>query len=102
MKRYDKNTEKFTVRAYEWIKTNRIKSIIIALVLIGVIGAAASTDEDVKTDDTKQEANQETKEPKKEKTEDVATEVENVETEDATPEIEKAETEVEKPKQVVS
>ena len=99
MKRYDKNTEKFTVRVQEWIKANRIKSIIIALVLIGVIGAAASSDEDVKTDDTKQEAKQETKEPKEETTEDIATEVENVETEDATPEIEKAETEIEQPKQ---
>lgn len=80
MKRYNKNTEKFTVRAYEWIKANRIKSVIIALVLIGVIGAAATSDEEVKTDDTKQE----TKEPKKEvakETEDVSTEIEDVETE---------------------
>lgn len=95
MKRYGKNTEKFT----EWIKANRIKSIIIALVLIGIIGVATTSDEDAKTDDTKQEAKQETKEPKKEVTEDVATEVEDVETEDATPEIEKAETEIEQPKQ---
>lgn len=102
MKRYNKNTEKFTVRLQEWIKTNRIKSVIIALVLIGVIGAAATSDEDVKTDDTKQEAKQETQEPKKEvakETEDVETEVEDVETEDVTPEIEKAETEIEQPKQ---
>lgn len=102
MKRYDKNTEKFTVRVQEWIKANRIKSIIITLVLIGVIGAAATSDEDAKTDDTKQEAKQETQEPKKEvaeETEDVETEVEDVETEDVTPEIEKAETEVEQTKQ---
>ena len=99
MKRYNENTEKFTVRVQEWIKANRIKSIIIALVLIGVIGAATTSDEDVKTDDTKQEAKQETKEPKKEVTEDVSTEVEDVETEDVTPEIEKAETEIEKPKE---
>ena len=99
MKNYDKNTEKFTVRVFEWIKANRVKSIIIALVLIGVIGAAASSDEDTKTDDTKQEAKQETKESKKEVTEDVSTEIEDVETEDATPEIEKAETEIEKPKE---
>ena len=102
MKKYNKNTEKFTVRVQNWVKANRIKSIIIALVLIGVIGAAATSDEDVKTDDTKQEAKQETKEPKKEvakETEDVETEVEDVETEDVTPEIEKAETEIEQPKQ---
>ena len=102
MKRYDKNTEKFTVKVQEWIKANRIKSIIIALVLIGVIGAAATSDEDAKTDDTKQEAKQETQEPKKEvaeETEDVETEVEDVETEDVTPEIEKAETEIEQPKE---
>ena len=102
MKRHDKNTEKFTVRLQEWIKANRIKSIIIALVLIVVIGTAATSDEDAKTDDTKQEAKQETQEPKKEvaeETEDVETEVEDVETEDVTPEIEKAETEIEQPKE---
>ena len=98
MKRYGKNTEKFTVRVQDWIKANKVKSIIIVLVLIGIIGVATS-DEDAKTDDTKQEAKQETKEPKKEVTEDVSTEIEDVETEDATPEIEKAETEVEKPKE---
>lgn len=84
MKRYNKNTEKFTVRVQNWIKANRIKSVIIALVLISVIGAAATSDEEVKTDDTKQEAKQETKEPKKEvakETEDVSTEIEDVETE---------------------
>lgn len=96
MKRYNKNTEKFTVRVQEWVKANRIKSIIIALVLIVVIGAAAS-DEDVKTDDTKQEAKQEKQEPKKEVAE--KTEVEDVETEDVTPEIEKVETEIEQPNQ---
>ena len=95
MKKYNKNTEKFTVRVQNWVKANRIKSIIIALVLIGVIGAAATSDEDVKTDDTKQEAKQETKEPKKE----VAEETEDVETEDVTQEVEKAETEIEQPKQ---
>lgn len=97
-----KRIEKFTVRLQEWIKANRIKSIIIALVLIVVIGTAATSDEDAKTDDTKQEAKQETQEPKKEvaeETEDVETEVEDVETEDVTPEIEKAETEIEKPKE---
>ncbi len=95
MKKYNKNTEKFTVRVQNWVKANRIKSIIIALVLIGVIGAAATSDEDVKTDDTKQEAKQETKEPKKE----VAKETEDVETEDVTQEVEKAETEIEQPKE---
>lgn len=102
MKRYNENTEKFTVRVQEWIKANRIKSIIIALVLIVVIGTATTSDEDAKTDDTKQEAKQETQEPKKEvaeETEDVETEVEDIETEDATTEIEKAETETEQPKQ---
>lgn len=99
MKRYNKNIESFTVRVRKWIKGNKIKSIIIAIVLIGIIGVAATSEEDVNTDNAKQETKQETKEPKKEKTEDVATEVENVETEDATPEIEKAKTEVEQPKQ---
>lgn len=102
MERYDKNTEKFTVRVQEWIKANRIKSIIIALVLIGVIGGASTSDEDAKTDHTKQGDKQETQEPKKEvaeETEDVETEVEDIETEDVTPEIEKAEREIEQPKQ---
>lgn len=99
MKRYNKNIESFTAIVRKWIKENKIKSIIITLVLIGIIGAAATSDEDTKTDNIKQDAKQETKEPKKETTEDVATEVENVETEDATPEIEKVEKEVEQPKQ---
>lgn len=77
----------------EWVKENKGKTVIIALILLGIMGAVTTSDEDAATKDDKQVSKQEdkkTKEPKQEVAE---------ETEEVTPEIEKVETEIEQPKQ---